>query len=213
MADYKIKSVAVPASLAITRDELKSHLRITGTDQDAVLDTLIDSSIDIVERQTRLYLINRAVVLSYDEWGAGHTLTPWKPGLTVGVIPQSNASEIALPIAPVSSITSITTVDEAGAGTVFDSANWYFLPDETSPRIVLKKGITWPVLDRTAGGIEIAVVAGFGASSSSVPNALLTACKLIAAHGYESRGDDVDNVHSVPDQAMEIINTYRRVTI
>ena len=108
---------------------------------------------------------------------------------------------------PVSSITSIVSYDLENATSTFASAS-YFLDDVSEPpRVVLNSGYSWPTDRRNRNSMVITFVAGYGSASSSVPADILVACRMLVAHLYEHRGDDLEAV-SIPPAAIEVLSPY-----
>ena len=52
-------------------------------------------------------------------------------------------------------------------------------------KITLNVGCTWPITDRRQDCIQIAYMAGYGATADAVPSPLKLAVMFLAAHFYE----------------------------
>jgi hypothetical protein len=95
-----------------------------------------------------------------------------------GYVEQVTAT-LDLPVTPVTSITGIFTIDEAGVETEFDAANYYLVSD----KVVLKQDSTWPDVQRSHEGILVRFNAGY----TDVPAGLKSAILLIVGDLYENR--------------------------
>jgi len=130
-------------------------------------------------------LIDSAIITAR-QWAEGFTNrsfvnTSWK--LTVDKFPY----EFLLPRSPSSSVTSIKYYDADNAQQTLDSA-YYDTDFENEPgRIVQAYSYSWPTLYDRLNAVEVIFVAGYGAAASSVPDAIKTAIKMLAAHTYEHR--------------------------
>lgn len=162
---------ALPAT-AFPVQELADHLRLgTGfTDdgsQDTVLEMYLRAAMSAIEGRTGKALLQRRF---------GWEIFAWK-----------DASGQALPIAPVSSIESVTTVSADGVEVVAD-ANRFALQGDTQRPTVVPRGAGLPTIP-DGGSCTIVFVAGFSADWSGVPAGLAQAVRLLAATYFEHRSD------------------------
>ena len=65
-----------------------------------------------------------------------------------------------------------------------------------------------PLPGRAASGIEIRFTAGYGAAPGDVPEALRQGLRLLVAHLYEHRGDDMETAASASG-AVRLWQPYR----
>ena len=156
-----------PASEPITVEAVKAHLRIDGNDDDVLLASLILTSRLHIETALGQALVEQGWTLSLDCWpAAGVVHLPLRPLLSVGairVLPASGAPALLHP--------STYIVDHTG---------W-------RGRIVRAFGSEWPRPGKSANGIEIDLVAGFGSAAADVPAPIRQALMLLTAHWYERR--------------------------
>lgn len=157
--------IAPPAAEPLTLAEVKAHLRLDGSTEDALLTTLIAAARAYLEAETGLALITQTLRFYRDDWPAD--------GL------------IQLAIAPLQRLESVTVYDAAGSphtvpleGHVLDAA-------AMPARLFLA---TQPAVGRAVNGIEIDVLAGFGDTGADVPDALKRAMLTHIALMYELRG-------------------------
>lgn len=207
--------ITPPAAEAITVAELRAHLQ-NPSDADAVLTRLIKAAREFFEESTGLALINQTRKLTLDGWpgvGYGDGLGWWdgvRDGAMLGTAPRF----VELPRAPLVSITSVTTYDEASAATVWGAGNYFAHAGERPGRLALNAGAVWPIPTRTAAGIEIVYVAGHGATAADVPSRFQLALLQMASHWYENRELlDYDGPEKVPMQAQRIMAKARIIKI
>ena len=155
-------------SAVVTAAEFKTHARIYHTQDDAYIATLILSATQVIEAETRRALFNRAFAYQLEGFPAD--------------------GEIILPRSPLSSVTSVTYTDAAGATQTLSSSLYHVYSVNGVGRVVLKSTASWPATLGT-GALDVTVnfVAGYGATSASVPAALEHAVLLQATHMYDNR--------------------------
>ncbi len=154
-----------PAIEPVTLAEAKAHLRLTGTDDDDYVAAMITAARIQVESATRRVLIDQGWRIFRDDW------------------PESG--RIDLPIVPLKQVTAVTVYDAEGDPTVLPATAWTL--DTASAPARLALGGTAPVPGRPINGIEIDLVAGYGASGLSVPQPLRLAIMTLVARWYEDR--------------------------
>jgi uncharacterized phiE125 gp8 family phage protein len=154
-----------PAIEPVTLAEAKAHLRLTGGDDDDYVAAMITAARIQVETATRRVLIDQTWRVFRDDWPPGGRLD--------------------LPIAPVTAIAAITVYDVDGEPTALAPADWQLDAASVPARLVLLGAAPRP--GRPINGIEIDVVAGYGASGLSVPQPLRLAVMTLVARWYEDR--------------------------
>lgn len=182
-----------PAVEPVSIAEAKAHLRLEGSDEDALVASLILTSRLHIEAALGLALITQGWNYLRDAWPRTRTLN--------------------LPTRPVQSITAVRVYPiEGPAVTVPPSA--YELDGHGAPaRLVLSGATPAPAPGRASNGIEIAYVAGYGDTPSDVPAPIRQALLLLIAHWYENRspfelaGSDAP----IPAAISELLMPYRVV--
>lgn len=163
-----------PSVEPVTLTEVKMNMRLVASESDAtsyttednLLTRLIAGAREYVEHYLRQSLITQTWDLYLDEWPI--------------------ANFINLPMSPVQSVTSLTYTDYEGTETSFTD----FAVDTVSDpgRAVLTYNSSWPDVELTTlNPIKVRYVAGYGATSASVPTAVKTAIHLLITHLYENR--------------------------
>lgn len=160
---------ASAANEPVTTAEAKLHLRITHTDEDALISSLIVAARNYVEGLANRPLVQRPYALKLDRF------------------PMFN--EIILPSGKVSAVSSITYVDTAGSTQTL-SASGYTVETQRLPgSVVLNPSnlTAWPTTRFYAGisSVTISYTAGYGATASSVPQALRQAVLMAVGYWYD----------------------------
>lgn len=186
------KRISEPAMSAVTVQQAKAHLRISGDDDDDVVQSLLAAAVDFLERDTGLSLINQTWRFWFDA----------VPDDQVLLIDRRPANEIV----------SCIGYDRSGKPTTIEPEA-YFLNTVTVPaRLRLATDHDWQV---AANGLEVDVNTGFGETGTDVPNSLLQAILCLVAHWYEFRGafDASDQPVSIPDAYKRLVKPWRRMGI
>ena len=166
--DLSQTSPILAASLPLAA--FRDHLRLSSgfaddTTQDALLEQYLRAAMATVEGRTGRALIARDVTLKLARW-------------------RSECGQV-LPIAPVSTVASVTLVGRNGAATLVDPDRYSLQADGPRPRLVPTGSILPPI--PTGGQAVIVLTAGFGPDWSDVPADLRQAVYLLAAQAYEGR--------------------------
>lgn len=180
----------VPAAL-LPVAELKDHLQLgTGfTDdaaQDAFLEALLRSAIAAIETRTQKALFSRSF-----RW----KLTAWR-----------GFQREELPVAPVTSITSVQITEADGSVTPISPQSYVLEEDGHHPAIAAR-GFGLPTVP-VAGTIEIEFVAGYGSDWLSLPPALRQAVLVLAADFHEHRHDKGRD-GDLPTRVLQLIAPFR----
>ena len=163
-------SVATDAAVEpLTLTEVKSWEKIDHSADEDDLTALIKAARKRVEGDTSLALINTTFTYSLDS------------------IPSNGV--IVLPIAPLSSVTSITAYSSDESSAVVDTSVYRVDTTSRPGRIVLKDGQSWPTGLRLRNALSIVFVAGYGAASTDITDtSLLVAMRLLIENWYANRG-------------------------
>jgi len=181
--------ISPPAAEPITLSELKEHLRVIQTSEDALINGVLVSAVRSVEARAALALMPQQ----------------WR--LTRDAVPDET---IILPLGPVASIDAVAIVDGAGVPQALSTALYEAAPG--SPGRVRRAG-PWPQPGPRLDGVRIDFTAGY-ADAASVPDPLKQAVKILAAHFYEAReAASETRLHSVPQTVDALIAPYREVRL
>ena len=163
----EITGAAVDQDTIITVADLKSHLRVTHTQEDTLIGALRSAAISWVEEHCNIKLG------SYDARGY---LTDWRPAY--------------FPIGPVTAITEVkyqTTADKDYTADLTTLATTLWYTDEVSQpaRIAFRDYPT------TYDYALTPVVVTFTAGYTTMPAPVVHAVRLLVAHMYENRQEEV----------------------
>lgn len=189
-----LKLLSGPVSEPVSIDEVKAHLRVDGTSEDALIASLLLTSRLHIETALGLALMTQQWQLVMDTWTAG--------------------AIVKLGIAPVQSIIEIRTFDADGIATVVPATS-YVLEATGRPARIVAKDQGWPMPGRKAGGIQIDFVAGFGGVANAVPSPIRQALLLLVTHWYEHR-DPIEigaPATAVPQAVSHLLHPYRPVRV
>lgn len=164
------KETSTASGLAINIADLKSHLRLSTSDEDGLLTLYARAATHYVETKTRRALITRTFRLEMPEF------------------PQAHGNSFELPLAPVSSVQSIQYYDTQGVLTTWGTENYALDATSALPRIVPAYSVPYPyVQSQHADGVQVNFTAGYGSTFASVPQGLQFVVMLLAGHFWANR--------------------------
>jgi len=154
-----------PALEPVALDEMRSFLRVDQTGEDEAIAALIAGARIHIEAQARRALITQSWRATLDGWPAD--------------------GRLLLTPAPLQSLTAARVYDEDGSTRTADPQA--FVLDRGGSSLAF---MPWalPAPGRSALGIELDFVAGYGDTALDVPEPLRQAIRLLVAHWYENRG-------------------------
>jgi len=197
----------------ISINEIKNQLRIANTDSthDTLLSVCQSAATEMAKNYLQRSLINRTLQLFLDNIPYAEDVLPDTEGITTGPYLTYRKREVRLPFSPLGSVTHVKTYDDDDTATTLASSKYYVDTAGDMGRVVLRTGETWPDMLRVANALEIQYVAGYGASSSSVPDSVRQGGLIMAAHLFENPDMVVkgEGVSSVPSLAAACWNPYR----
>lgn len=161
-----LKLKTAPTVEPVSLMEAQEHLRLDSDDDAGLVSRLITTAREYCESyQSRAY-ITQTWYLYLDAW----------------------PDYIKVPLPPLQSVTSIKYYDTSNTESTFSASNYYVDTNSTPGRIVLGYGKTWPSTTlRSANGICVEFVCGYGATPSTVPQSFIQAMLLLIGHWYENR--------------------------
>lgn len=166
---YKLERLTTPKAL-LALAEIKAHLRVTGTDEDAHLANL--ALIATAHLEGPDGYLNRA--LPTQNWR-----------LTLGCFPGGNGLRIPLP--PTASIVSVKYDDTGDAEQTVATTVYELKTRHGRSTLVLQAGEAWPGSVKDApGAVRVEFTAGYG-EASDVPAAIRMAVLLMVGSLYGVR--------------------------
>lgn len=207
-----------PSAEPVTVAELKTHLRISGSDEDTYLEGLITEARQEIEDATGIAFITQTWQLTLDRWPAARE--DWWDGEREAHINvlydgnRQNYASVRLPRYPLQNVTTINVYDEDGSATAVNIADVFDIDtQQIRGRLTIKRGATWPIALRASNAIEITYVAGYGAAASALPAPLKRAVRQMAGYMYEHRGDCGGEDAFIASGARDILGRYRDIEV
>lgn len=168
--------IAGPAVEPVTTAEMRGLLRLDDAAEDTFLAALIPAARRHVEDLCGRRLIEQRWRVTLEAW------------------PRERA--VKLPLSPIARIEAVRPFGPEGAAADL-APTLYRLDPADPPRLVLNP--TAPAPGQGAEGIQIDLVAGYGASAAEVPPPLVQAVRMLVARWFENRGDERDAAPLPPD--------------
>jgi uncharacterized phiE125 gp8 family phage protein len=177
-----------PTAEPVTVAEVKAHLRLDHSSEDALLADLIRTARTEVEQATGCALLEQAWRLTLDRW------------------PRSN--RVLLHHHPVRQVLSVTIYGRDGGAAVIDPA---IMVADLRSRPARLHFADVPQPGRALNGIEVDFTAGYGEAGTDVPDLLKRAIILLASHWFEFRAvlGAKDQPASYPRGYERLIAPYR----
>ena len=159
--------VTAPELEPLTLEETKKHLKVTFTEEDVLIATIITAVRQAWEMVSGMALLQQT-------WEAAYPCFPWSGGFV-------------LPRPPLLSVTSVTYIDENGAPQTL-AASEYTVDTRAFPgELVPAYNKTWPSTREVPNAVVIKYVAGYGDEEADVPEPIRAALRLEAGTHYYNR--------------------------
>lgn len=215
----RLSLTTAPDKLPLSLNEAKAHMRLEDDHviDDALVVAQIATATEACERFTGRALITQTWTLQRDEWP-----TRWPArqdldwdGTREGPISElrSAARELELPKPPLQQVLNVKTYNDQDMATVMPSSN-YFVDTASQPgRIILRSSAAVPAITRTANGLEVEFVAGYGDDPHNVPEQLRLGMMQLIASLNENRGDCPTGAMITESGAADLWRPYRVLRI
>ena len=178
-----------PTAEPIVLADVKTHLRLTITDDDAYITSLITAARRAIESRYGLCLMRQSWALFSDVWPVDRIFK--------------------IPLWPILSVDGLTSYADDDTATAIDPTS-YFLDVALRPtRVALRQGRVFTQPARTINGLKLAFTAGFGLDATFVPQEIKLALMATIADWYQNRGDATGG--TLPATALEALAAYRNV--
>lgn len=193
--------VVAPTSLPVSLAEAKTHLRVTHSDEDAMIAAYLRAAVARAEEFTGLGLLQQTWQQTFPAF-ANPMLLYRRPLLQVGS-----------PLAAV----QVTFLDTAGALQTLD------------PGVVVVTGIgaaiaygavrlgygqMWPTVYSAQDAVTITYTIGFGTTASSVPETIREAILVMVTDRFENRGSMHEgSVDELPFGAEALLRQWRPLAV
>lgn len=186
--------VTPAAATPISADEAKTHLKVEGSDEDALIEGLVKGATQ--------HLDGYAGVL-----GCCLVTQTWRQDF------DDFAKILRLPMRA-AGVTSISWVDAAGATASIDAANYELQADALGSFVRFIDDYDFPGDLAETRAVRVTYTAGYG-DAAAVPAPLKVAILLLVGHWYANReAVNVGNITSeLPLGVAMLIAPYRRVGV
>lgn len=174
--------------MSVTLTELKSHLRITGTDEDTILQVYLDAALDYLETQTGRKLSQVSGRVAYFDCLGDMELIGDNP-----------------------TVASVEYLDSDGVSQTLSSSVYDVKTHKARPYITLAYGESYP--DTQAVDAAITVTYQSGYTTSTLPSALKSAVLLEAGTNYEYRENESLVKINVRHAVERLIKPYTIITL
>lgn len=169
MMRYSLTQSTPPASEPLTLTEAKTHLRVSGSTEDALITSLISAAREMAEAYTSRQFITATYTMKIEDFPVGE-------------------GPISLPRTPLGSVSSVTYLSTTGTSTTLSTDVYEVLSDNTRASIVLKPGQSWPnTRTEQREAVTITFTAGYGAATTDVPESARAAMLLIVGTLFDNR--------------------------
>ncbi len=178
---------AEPVALA----DVKTHLRLTLTDDDAYILALITAARRTIESRYALALMSQSWTLFADAW--------------------PNDRVFQIPLWPVLSVASVIVHADDDTYITIDPSNFYLDIATRPARYALRQGRVFAQPGRGINGIKISFTGGFGADATAVPFEIKEGLMATIADWYQNRGDVAGG--ALPATAIEALAAYKNMRL
>lgn len=194
-------SVADPSVLPITLIEAKEFCRIEHGDDDGLINALIRQALGLVEGPDAVYglaLLTQTWDLVLDafpgrDWSGRETRNYY-----------GGHEPIEIPLAPVQSVTSVTSIDADGAAQIWATSK-YTVDLKRYPALVFPAyRESYPATRDVPGAVTVRFVAGYGNAPDAIPEPIRGALRRAVLHFYDHR-----DAAELPDDVHRALLPYR----
>lgn len=184
--------IAAPASMPITLEMAKQHLRVGDGEEDLLITAYIAAATAHLDGWTGI--LGRALVTQ-----------TWRQDYA-GFSPT-----LPLPLHPARSIVSVTYIDAAGAQQSVPAGDYDLVADSMGGSVMLKPGRAWPATGEARRPVSVTYVAGDAAAD--VPAPIRSAILLMVGDLYANRETTALSASRVPMAASveAMLAPWRRV--
>lgn len=182
MADYSITLVTAATAYPVTVDELKHELRIDHDHDDELLSRYIATATALAEHELAVQIKSATYDYKRHKFPPGH-------------------EPILIPMAPISSVTSISYTDEDGNSQTWSSALYETALDRKPAQIRPLDTQDYPETDDAYNTVTVRYVSGY----STIPETIKQAIRTMVVSWYETR----DGIGEVSPGSMRLLDAAR----
>ncbi len=156
--------ITAPTEDPVSVLDARTHCRVTGVHDDALLSSLVKAATEHAETFTERRFVTQTWEVKLDCF----------------------PDEIFLPYPPLSSVVEIRYIDTDGVEQTLSSSVYTVDTDSTPGRVYLAYDQSWPTIRSQPHAVTVKFIAGYG-GASAVPHTIKAAIKLLVGHLYENR--------------------------
>lgn len=201
-------TLVTPTTVALLSTvEAKAHLRVDGSDDDTLIDTLVATATSLLDgRDGRLgrALVSQQWELRLDGFGWPAWSPGWRP---------FHRDRIILPLAPLLTVDSVKYIDTDGVlQTVASSVYQVVSGGARRAELVPAYAQAWLTPRAEPDCVRVTFTAGYGAEAANVPQPIRQAALMLIGSWYEQRENSVVDfraaVAELPDGVERLLAPY-----
>lgn len=184
-----------PATEPVSLANAKQHLKVETSADDGLINNLIATARQHVEKQIDKVLIEQTWLIYFDNW--------------------TDDGELKLQVAPITTINYLRTYSDDDIANTIDPSHYYADLVKNPQKLILRGSRIWLKPGRIANGIEIEATAGYGPTGASVPTPLRSAMLMLIAYWYENRQPDCHAAasESMTTKLQSLLAPFKRVRL
>jgi uncharacterized phiE125 gp8 family phage protein len=181
--------VTPPATEPLTLAEVKRHLNVLHSTEDAMISGFALAARRHVEETCSIALINQTQRVYLSAWPRDGKIPLYRPPLvSVTVVKYLDADEVEQTLA---------------------ADQYHVIKNRIDPHIQRRNAATWPVLADHPQAVWVDYVCGYGADSTAVPQDIRNAILMLTEHFYFNRGETSEsNLVRNPVAADALLGPY-----
>ena len=187
ICDGVLTQTVAPATDLFTVDDARGWLRVDATDEDTLIGGVIKAATLLLDGP-------------YGHVGKALITQTW----AYTRAPLNGRQALKFPLTPFASLTSVTYFDSDNTSQPLGDILEIFKEDDFA-YIRPKIDNEWPSMYQREDAMTVTAVCGFG-SASAVPENIIVAGKMLTAHLFEHRGDEL---HEVPPMIAMLVDKDR----
>lgn len=184
-----LSRVIAPALKPVTLDQAKEQTRVSGSDDDAYLESLISRAVAYVDAQG---VLGRAMVTQ-----------TWAQSM------QYPNGRVHLKMATVQSLSAVKFYDDANVLQTANLADYRLVAGVDFAYVEPVIGSAWPTAFDRIDAVQVEFMAGYGLAAD-VPENICHALLLLIEHWYENRGTSSETaLHNIPHGFEMLLSNHR----